>query len=106
MPHRWFSLLGVYVCVAFSPAEPRYFTVGSLRAVYLDGSACVYEISGWGEVFVAEERCNTHRLPSVLKGPIRLAVTKGQLVFLDQEGKEHKTKIIKRSPPAPPSPVM
>ena len=94
----------------YAGAKSRYFVVGALIEARIENKACRYVMSSTPEtygaraglVFVAVESCKARRLPNLRKGPIRIAANRDHLFFLDQDGRQHKARIVKRSPPRPP----
>ena len=97
------TLILVVACLA-AGGKPRYFLPGSLMEASVEGKTCRYVMRA-GLVFIAVEACNNGKLPHLLKGPIRVTRDGDHLFFLDEDGRQHKARIVKRSPPPPPSPV-
>jgi hypothetical protein len=97
------TLILVVACLA-AVGKSRYFLLGSLTEASVEGKSCRY-VMRVGLVFTAVEACGNGKLPNLLKGPIRVAPGADHLFFLDQDGRQHKARIVKRSPPPPPSPV-
>jgi hypothetical protein len=98
------TLLMLLVACWAALGKSRYFLPGSLTEASVEGKTCRYVMRA-GFVFTAVEACSKGKLPNVLKGPIRVAPDGDHLFFLDQDGRQHKAKIVKRSPPPPPSPI-
>jgi hypothetical protein len=99
------AILSILIVACWAAVgKSRYFLSGSLTEASVEGKTCRYVLRA-GLVFTALEACSNGKLPNLLKGPIRVAPDGDYLFFLDQDGRQHKARIVKRSPPPPPLPV-
>ena len=92
-------LLAASLCAA------RYFIAATLVSTEHQGSDQWYTIEAPTGVYLVREHWTRKDPPHVLKGEIRVAIEDKTLYFLDQDGKEHKTRIEEKQPPRAPRPA-